>query len=133
MSMNGICAMKGNVMQYFKPDEQIRMMYYSVMTQANSEKEIPSAPIRSRTKWNLHKRATLSVERVVWCRSYQYSGRLRCKLCHLQRQNAICFLLVGFALCGVSCGRFRQHSSRPTSHTHLRLIAGAWPRHRHHV
>ena len=24
-------------------------MYYSVMTQANSEKEIPSAPIRSRT------------------------------------------------------------------------------------
>ena len=27
----------------------LRMMYYSVMTQANSEKEIPSAPIRSRT------------------------------------------------------------------------------------
>ena len=27
----------------------VRMMYYSVMTQANSEKEIPSAPIRSRT------------------------------------------------------------------------------------
>ena len=27
----------------------IRMMYYSVITQANSEKEIPSAPIRSRT------------------------------------------------------------------------------------
>ena len=26
-----------------------RMRYYSVMTQANSEKEIPSAPIRSRT------------------------------------------------------------------------------------
>ena len=26
------------------------MMYYSVMTQANSEKEIPSAPIRSRTQ-----------------------------------------------------------------------------------
>ena len=25
-------------------------MYYSVMTQANSEKEIPSAPIRSRTQ-----------------------------------------------------------------------------------
>ena len=29
--------------------ENIRMMCYSVMTQANSEKEIPSAPIRSRT------------------------------------------------------------------------------------
>ena len=28
----------------------MRMMYYSVMTQANPEKEIPSAPIRSRTK-----------------------------------------------------------------------------------
>ena len=28
---------------------RIRMMYYSVMTQANSEKEIPSVPIRSRT------------------------------------------------------------------------------------
>ena len=27
----------------------MRMMHYSVMTQANSEKEIPSAPIRSRT------------------------------------------------------------------------------------
>ena len=27
----------------------LRMMYYSVMIQANSEKEIPSAPIRSRT------------------------------------------------------------------------------------
>ena len=26
------------------------MMYYSVMTQANSEKEIPSAPIRSLTQ-----------------------------------------------------------------------------------
>ena len=26
----------------------MRMMYYSVMTQTNSEKEIPSAPIRSR-------------------------------------------------------------------------------------
>ena len=25
----------------------MRMMYYSVMTQANSEKEIPGAPIRS--------------------------------------------------------------------------------------
>ena len=49
MSMSGICAMKGNVMEYFKPGEQMRMMYYSVMTQVNSEKEIPSAPIRSRT------------------------------------------------------------------------------------
>ena len=28
---------------------RIRMMYYTVMTQANSEKEIPSLPIRSRT------------------------------------------------------------------------------------
>ena len=28
------------------------IMYYSVMTQANSEKEIPSAPNRSRT-WDL--------------------------------------------------------------------------------
>ena len=28
----------------------VRVMYYSVMTQANSEKEIPSAPIRSRTE-----------------------------------------------------------------------------------
>ena len=27
----------------------MRMMYHSVITQANSEKEIPSAPIRSRT------------------------------------------------------------------------------------
>ena len=27
----------------------VRMMYYSVMTQGNSEKEIPSAPIRCRT------------------------------------------------------------------------------------
>ena len=34
---------KGNVMEYFKPGEQTRMMYYSVMTQANSEKEILSA------------------------------------------------------------------------------------------
>ena len=51
MSMSGICVMKGNVMLYFKHGEQMRMMYmyYSVMTQANSEKEIPSAPIRSRT------------------------------------------------------------------------------------
>ena len=38
-----------NVMSYFKPGEQMRMMYYSVMTQANSEKEISSAPIRGRT------------------------------------------------------------------------------------
>ena len=31
------------MMEYFKPGEQIRMMYYnSVMTQANSEKEIPN-------------------------------------------------------------------------------------------
>ena len=29
--------------------KDMRMMYYLVMTQANSEKEIPSAPIRSRT------------------------------------------------------------------------------------
>ena len=36
-------------MEYFKPGEQMRMMYYSVMAQANSEKEIPSAPVRSRT------------------------------------------------------------------------------------
>ena len=30
--------LKGNVMKYFKPGEQMRMMYYiiSVMTQANS-------------------------------------------------------------------------------------------------
>ena len=28
----------------------MRIMYYSVMTQENSEKEIPSAPIRSRTE-----------------------------------------------------------------------------------
>ena len=27
----------------------MRMMYFSVMTQANSENEIPSAPIRRRT------------------------------------------------------------------------------------
>ena len=50
MSMCGTCAMKGNVMEYFKPGEQMRMTYYSVMTQANWEEEIPSAPIRSRTK-----------------------------------------------------------------------------------
>ena len=49
MSMSGICAMKGNVMEYFKTGEQMRMMYYSVMTQANSEKEILSSPNRSRT------------------------------------------------------------------------------------
>ena len=29
--------------------DRMRMMYYSVMTQTNSEKEFPSAPIRSRT------------------------------------------------------------------------------------
>ena len=51
MSMSSICPMKGNVMQYFKPGEQMRMMYYSVMTQANSEKEyhsefpFPSLPV----------------------------------------------------------------------------------------
>ena len=28
----------------------MRMTHYSVMTQANSEKEIPGAPIRSRTQ-----------------------------------------------------------------------------------
>ena len=38
MSMSGICAMRGNVMEYFKPGEQMRMMCYSVMTQAYSEK-----------------------------------------------------------------------------------------------
>ena len=47
MSMCRICAMKGNVMEYVKRGEQMRMMYYSVMTQANLEKEILSAPIRS--------------------------------------------------------------------------------------
>ena len=41
--------MKGNVMEDFKPGEQMRMVYYSVMLQENSEKEIPSAPIRSQT------------------------------------------------------------------------------------
>ena len=40
--------LKGNV-TYFQPGEQMRMVYYSVMTQANSEKEIPSAPIKSQT------------------------------------------------------------------------------------
>ena len=49
MSMSGICAMIGNVMEYFKPGEEMRMMYYSVMTQAYSEKEIPSSLNRSRT------------------------------------------------------------------------------------
>ena len=42
-------GLRGNVMEYFKPGEQMRMMCYSVMTQANSEKEIPSSPNRSRT------------------------------------------------------------------------------------
>ena len=32
---NKLCAIKGNVMYYFKPGEQMRMMYYSVMTRAN--------------------------------------------------------------------------------------------------
>ena len=32
--------MIGNVMEYFKPGEYMRMMFYSVMTQAYSEKEI---------------------------------------------------------------------------------------------
>ena len=33
--MCGKCAMKVNyVMEYFKPGEQMRMMYYSLMTQA---------------------------------------------------------------------------------------------------
>ena len=50
MSMCGIRAR----LEYFKPGEQMRMMYYSVMTQANSEKEIPSAPIRSGQESNLH-------------------------------------------------------------------------------
>ena len=36
-------------MEYFKSGEQMRMMYYSVMTQPYSEKEIPSSPNRSRT------------------------------------------------------------------------------------
>ena len=30
MSKCGICALKGNAMEYFKPDEQMRMMYSSV-------------------------------------------------------------------------------------------------------
>ena len=34
---------------FLQPIRTLRMIYYSVMTQANSEKEIPSAPIRSRT------------------------------------------------------------------------------------
>ena len=34
-----------------KPGEKMRMMYYSVMTQANSEKENPSAPIRVRVSF----------------------------------------------------------------------------------
>ena len=42
-------TIKENVMEHFKPGEQMRMMYYSVMTQANSEKENPSAPIGNRT------------------------------------------------------------------------------------
>ena len=39
--------LKGHVMENFEPVEQMRMMYYSVMIQANSEKEIPSSPVRS--------------------------------------------------------------------------------------
>ena len=49
MSMSGICAMRGNVMEYFKPGEEMRMMCYSVMTQVYSEKEILSSPNTSRT------------------------------------------------------------------------------------
>ena len=30
MSKCGICALKGSAMEYFKPDEQMRMMYSSV-------------------------------------------------------------------------------------------------------
>ena len=41
--------MIGNVLEYFKPGEYMRMMYYSIMTQAHSEKEVPSSPNRSRT------------------------------------------------------------------------------------
>ena len=44
-------TLKGNVMEYFKPGEQMRMMYYSVMTQTNSEKEIPSAPVSGQTSY----------------------------------------------------------------------------------
>ena len=41
------CAMERNVMEHFKPGELMRIMFYAVMTQAYSEKEILSAPIRS--------------------------------------------------------------------------------------
>ena len=34
--------MAGNVIEYFKPGEQMRMVYFLVTIQGNSEKEIPS-------------------------------------------------------------------------------------------
>ena len=44
MSMSGICAMRGNVMEYFKPGEYMRMMCYSVMTQACWKKKFRVLP-----------------------------------------------------------------------------------------
>ena len=44
--------LKGNVMQYFKPGEQMRMMYYSVVPQANTEKEVLSESVPFRYEFS---------------------------------------------------------------------------------
>ena len=53
MSMSGICAMRGNVMEYFKPGEQMKMMCYSVMTQAYSEKNSEFSQQESNLQYDL--------------------------------------------------------------------------------
>ena len=52
---------KCDVIFFFKPCEQMRMMYYLVMTQTNSEKEIPSAPIRRASNWKNFKSSNRKV------------------------------------------------------------------------
>ena len=42
-------------------------------------------------------------------------------------------LISGFALCGCPCGRFYQHSSRPTHRTYIRLVTWSRACYRHHV
>ena len=42
-------------------------------------------------------------------------------------------LIAGFALCGCPCGRFYQHSSRPTHRTYIRLVTRSRACYRHHV
>ena len=43
------CVLTKESVGFMVTKKKVRMMYYSVMTQANSEKEIPSSPNKSRT------------------------------------------------------------------------------------